>query len=68
MSSNILSKDPSLREENPQTVAAGLLKYYSITNGITTEDPQKITQVTGRSMVSIDVMFRKLLLWIIYRL
>ena len=25
MSSNILSKDPSLREENPQTVAAGLL-------------------------------------------
>ena len=60
MSANILRKDPSLLEENPQTVAAGLLRYYNVTNGITNDDPQKITQVTGRSMVTIDGMFKKI--------
>jgi len=60
MSNNILYKDHTLYQENPQTVAAGLLRYYTITNGITTEDPQKITHVTGRSIVTIDSMFRRI--------
>lgn len=60
LSNGILQKDPTLYQENPQTVAAGLLRYYTVTNGITTEDPQKITQVTGRSIVTIDGMFRRI--------
>lgn len=60
MASNILRKDITLYQENPQTVAAGLLRYYTITNGITTDDPQKITRVTNRSTVTIDSMFRRI--------
>lgn len=60
MASGILRKDPTLFQENPQTVAAGLLRYYAVTNGITTENPQKITRVTSRSMVTIDGMFRRI--------
>lgn len=56
----ILIKDPSLRQENPQTVAAGLLRYYTYTNGIVTDDPQKITKVTGRSNVTIEGIFRRI--------
>lgn len=58
-SSAILRKDPSLYQENPQTVAAGLLRYFTITNGITNDDPQKIVKVTGRSSVTIEGMFRR---------
>ena len=60
LASHILRKDSSLRQENPQTVAAGLLRYYTYTNGITTDDPQKITKVTGRSNVTIEGMFRRI--------
>ena len=60
MASNVLRKDPRLYQENPQTVAAGLLRYYTITNGIIMDDPQKMTNVTGRSTVTIDGMFRRI--------
>lgn len=60
MSSTVLRKDCTLYQENPQTVAAGLLRYYTITNGIITDDPQKITRVTSRSNVTIDGMFRRI--------
>ena len=60
LANNILMKDPDLRQENPQTVAAGILRYFTCTNGITTDDPQKLTKVTGRSSVTIDVMFRRI--------
>jgi hypothetical protein len=60
MAATILRKDPTLFQENPQTVAAGLLRYYTVTNGITTEDPQTITRVTNRSTVTIDGMFRRI--------
>ena len=56
----ILTKDKSLYQENPQTVAAGLLRYYTITNGIILNDPQKLTSITGRSNVTIDVMYRRI--------
>ena len=60
MSANILRKDPTLYQENPQTVAAGLLRYFTVTNGVSTDDPQKITRVTNRSTVTIDGMFRRI--------
>lgn len=60
MSATILRKDPTLYQENPQTVAAGLLRYYTITNGISNDDPQKITRITGRSTVTIDGMFKRI--------
>lgn len=60
LSLNILQKDPSLYEENPQTVAAGLLRYYTYTNGIISDDPQKLALITGRSNVTIEAMFRRI--------
>lgn len=58
LSSSILKKDRSLLQENPQTVAAGLLKYYLVTNGIMMDDVTKISKVTNRSSVTIDTMYR----------
>jgi hypothetical protein len=60
MGAAVLKKDPSLLQENPQTVAAGMLRYYIVSNGITTEDPLKITRVTTRSHVTIDGMYRRI--------
>lgn len=60
IAANILKKDSTLYQENPQTVAAGLLRYYTVTHGITTDDPLKITRVTSRSNVTIDGMFRRI--------
>lgn len=60
MASSVLRKDPTLFQENPQTVAAGLLRYYTVTNGITTDDPQRVARVTGRSNVTIEGMFRRI--------
>lgn len=60
MGTHILDKDPTLYQENPQTVAAGLLRYFTVTNGITTDDPQKMSRVTGRSNVTIDGMYRRI--------
>lgn len=57
---NILNKDRDLYQESPQTVAAGILRYYTYTNGIITDDPQEITKVTDRSTVTIDTMFRRI--------
>ena len=57
---SIIRKDPSLLQESPQTVAAGLLKYYFVTNGIATDDPQRVAKVTGRSNVTIDGMYRRI--------
>ena len=58
--SNILSKDKSLLQENPQTVAAGILRYYMVSNGIITEDTNKMKKVTSRSNVTIDNIFKKI--------
>ncbi|MCJ7636188.1 MAG: hypothetical protein MUO21_01725 [Nitrososphaeraceae archaeon] len=58
LSASILKKDPTLFQENPQTVAAGLLRYYTITNGI--DDPQKITKVTHRSNVTVEGIYRRI--------
>ena len=60
LSAEILRKDPTFFQENPQTVASGLLRYYIVTNGIVTDDPLKIVEITGRSNVTIESMFRRI--------
>lgn len=58
MSKSILRKDKKLRQENPQTVASGLLKYYIMTRGITLDDPLIMLKITGRSNVTIEGMYK----------
>ena len=60
MAAGILEKDPSLMQENPQTVASGLLRYYTVLNGITVDDPQHMTIVTSRSNATIDTVYRRI--------
>jgi hypothetical protein len=55
LAQTVLAKDPKLYQENPQTVAAGILRYYTVINGI--DDLPKIKVVTGRSAATIDSMF-----------
>ena len=56
----ILRKEPSLFEKNPQTVAAGLLRYYTLTNGIVNDDPEKLKKVTGRSSATTEGMYNRI--------
>lgn len=60
LAQNILRKDQTLNEENPQTVAAGILRYYVMINGIVMEDLQKLSEITGRSTVTIEAMCRRI--------
>jgi transcription initiation factor TFIIIB Brf1 subunit/transcription initiation factor TFIIB len=56
LASSILKKQPALCQENPQTVASGLLRYFTITNGIDNLD--KIVEITRRSAVTIENMYK----------
>ena len=60
LSKSILDKDPGLTQENPQTVAAGLFRYFIVTNGISVTDPRTVSEITGRSAVTIDCMYKKI--------
>jgi transcription initiation factor TFIIIB Brf1 subunit/transcription initiation factor TFIIB len=60
LAGQILQKDPGLLQDNPQTVAAGVLRYFIITNGITMDDSTLIAKVTNRSNVTIDNMYRRI--------
>lgn len=60
MTNSIMNKCPRLRQENPQTVAAGILRYYTIMNGISSEDNQKLSKITNRSIVTIDSMYKRI--------
>jgi hypothetical protein len=60
LATDLLRKEAALFQENPQTVAAGILKYYTETYGISNDDPQKIAKVTGRSNVTIDGIYRRI--------
>jgi transcription initiation factor TFIIIB Brf1 subunit/transcription initiation factor TFIIB len=57
---HILNLDPDLKQDNPQTVAAGFIKYFTLIKGITSDDPQKIVTITNRSIVTIDSMSRRI--------
>lgn len=60
MGQSILDKDQTLYQESPQTVAAGLLRYYLFTTGVIYDDQQKIAKVTDRSIVTIEGMFKRI--------
>lgn len=60
LAGTILQKEPALFQDNPQTVAAGILRYFTVTNGITIDDPSIIAKVTSRSNVTIDNMYRRI--------
>jgi transcription initiation factor TFIIIB Brf1 subunit/transcription initiation factor TFIIB len=56
----VIVNDEALSQGNPQTVASGLLKYYTVTNGIVMKDPTIISTVTNRSSVTIDAMYKRI--------
>lgn len=58
--SEIMHKSPSLYEENPRTVAAGILKYYISTNGIVIPNPELLSTITERSNATIIQMYKKI--------
>lgn len=57
---NVMKRCPDISQENPQTVASGLLKYYIFTNGIELKEPNMIATVTKRSNVTIDAMYKRI--------
>lgn len=59
MAEGILEKDPTLLQETPQTVAAGLIHYYMVTHGIMPEDPKLLSTITMRSHVTIDKIYKR---------
>jgi len=56
----VIFSDERLSQENPQTVASGLLKYYIVTNGITMKDTSVISSITNRSSVTIDAIYKRI--------
>ena len=60
LANSIINKDPSLLQESPHTVSAGIFCYYIVTNGVTAEDPQFISRITGRSAPTIDLMCKRI--------
>lgn len=54
MASDIMNKSPSLLEQNPQAIAAGLVKYYLTVNGIRLTDEQILIKISGRSNATIE--------------
>jgi transcription initiation factor TFIIIB Brf1 subunit/transcription initiation factor TFIIB len=58
----IMTKSKGLDQEHPQTIAAGILRYYLITNGIELKDKELLTRVTGRSIVTIDTACKSIAL------
>ena len=60
LANNILKKEPALYQDHPQTVAAGIFRYYTLLNGITSEDNSLLVKVTKRSLATIDVVCKKI--------
>lgn len=60
LTDSVMRKDCTLTQDNPQTVAAGFLKYYVDINGIVLQDNTVLSRVTGRSNVTIDNMYRRI--------
>ncbi len=60
LADNILIKDPTLFEQNPRTVAAGILKYYTFTKGIVIADSKVLKRITGRSNATIVSMYKRI--------
>lgn len=57
---NLLDKNTELLQLVPQTVAAGLIKYYLEINGIPLEENINLSTVTHRSDTTIDSMKKRI--------
>lgn len=60
MAKTLLQKDPSLLQDHPVSIAAGTVKYYTVIHGINIEDPQLLSQITSRSFVTIDQIYKRI--------
>lgn len=58
MGKSVINKDPSLLQQNPQTVAAGLFHYFNVTNGIEYPDSSTPSKITDRANITINNMFK----------
>lgn len=52
-------RNKALAQENSRTLAAGFIKYFMVINGITI-DSRLLTEVTERSLATIDAMERRI--------
>jgi transcription initiation factor TFIIIB Brf1 subunit/transcription initiation factor TFIIB len=58
LAKSILRKDPTLDQDSPKTVAAGLFRYFAHINGIIFN--KDITVITQRSQATIDAMYKRI--------
>lgn len=52
----IEARDPSILEEKPKTVAAGLMLYYLSIAGLELADKNQLVNITGRSPMTLKTM------------
>ena len=57
---DILDKHKELLQLVPQTVAAGILKYFMVIHGIELEDKNKLVDVCNRSATTQEAMYKKI--------
>lgn len=54
LAANIINKKPEILENAPQVVAAGILDYYTTTNGILVDKKEIFSKFAGRSSITTD--------------
>jgi transcription initiation factor TFIIIB Brf1 subunit/transcription initiation factor TFIIB len=59
LAKSIMDREPALYQDSPQTVASGIFRYYLSINGIQC-DPNIVSNITDRSSVTIDAMYRRI--------
>jgi len=59
---NIIIKDTSLSQASSQPVAAGMIKYYMMINGIELADKNALIDAARRSDTTIESMYKKICL------
>lgn len=60
LSDHILSKNVDLNQSASQPVAAGMIKYYMVINGIELVNKELLSQAARRSDTTIEAMFKKI--------
>jgi hypothetical protein len=60
LSDRVLARSVTLREAFPQTVAAGLIKYYRTINGISDTDSNRLYSVTTRSEMTVEAACKQI--------
>lgn len=54
LAKTIFEKKPEILENAPQVIAAGILDYYTTTNGILVENKEIFSKFAGRSSITTD--------------